>query len=120
MSGPDICEDMRREQEKRARQPRSGSQNKKWHAMLRDIAEQAEFAGQKWSEDDWKVLILSGHAAEAGKGIGKIVTGLAGELVQLRERSSWMNRERMQSLIEYTYAEGTERGVRFRAPEWYD
>lgn len=100
---------------------RSLSANAKFHAICREIAEKATFGGEQLSEQDWKVLLISGHAAEVDKqGIGRIVKGLANEYVQLRERSRYMDPSRMNSLIEYAYAIGSQRGVKFSAPERYE
>lgn len=37
---------------------RNSEQNKKFHAMCRDIANQMTWGSQRWSEEDWKRLFL--------------------------------------------------------------
>jgi hypothetical protein len=37
---------------------RTSDQNRKFHAMVRDIADQLTWAGARWSEEDWKRLFL--------------------------------------------------------------
>ena len=38
---------------------RSSAQNKRFHAMVRDIAEQVKWAGDFMDEEDWKRLFLA-------------------------------------------------------------
>ena len=37
---------------------RTVDQNAKFHAMVRDIANQMSWGGSRWSEEDWKRLFL--------------------------------------------------------------
>ena len=60
----------------------------------------------------WKNLLVSGHTI-ATKLPYKLVTGIEGELVNVREQTSKMGVRRMASLIEYTTAWGVQNGVRF-------
>lgn len=43
----------------RMRDRRTLEQNKRFHAMVRDIAQQVEWAGEKMDEEDWKRLLLA-------------------------------------------------------------
>ncbi|MRN36600.1 recombination protein NinB [Pasteurella multocida] len=91
---------------------RSMEQNDKFHAMLGDISKQATWQGDKYDLYGWKNLIVSGHTI-ATKLPYKLVTGIEGELVNVREQTSRMGVKRMSSLIEYTTAWGVSNGVRF-------
>lgn len=91
---------------------RSMEQNNKFHGMLGDISKQATWQGDKYDIYVWKNLIVSGHTI-ATKQPYKLVTGIEGELVNVRERTSKMGVKRMASLIEYTTACGVENGVKF-------
>lgn len=93
---------------------RSDEQNAKLHAMLGDIAEQATWQGDKLDIDGWKNLFVSGHTI-ATKEPYKLVTGLEGELVNVRERTSKMGVRRCASLIEYVQAWAAQNGIRFKA-----
>lgn len=93
---------------------RSDEQNAKLHAMLGDIAEQATWQGDKLDIDGWKNLFVSGHTI-ATRAPYKLVTGLEGELVNVRERTSKMGVRRCASLIEYVQAWGAENGIKFKA-----
>jgi hypothetical protein len=89
---------------------RSGSQNDKFHAMCSDIARQCLWGGKRRTKDQWKVLLVSGHAHATKEG-AEIVPGLEGEFVNIRESTATMSKARGSSLIEYTLAWGTQQGV---------
>lgn len=91
---------------------RNVEQNAKFHAMLADIARQVEWCGRQLKPEQWKVLLISGHAV-ATKQQADVVPGLEGEFVNIRESSAEMSVGRMSSLIEYTIAWAVGQGVRF-------
>lgn len=83
---------------------RSGEQNAKFHALCSDIARSgAKWAGKHRTADQWKVLLVSGHAMATKEG-AEIVPGLEGEFINLRESTAAMSKKRGSSLIEYTLA----------------
>lgn len=82
---------------------RNLEQNAKFHAMCGDIAKQVQFNGEWLPLEAWKVLLISAHA-EATKEGSRLVTGLEGELVNIRESTAEMGVKRMASLIEYVQA----------------
>ena len=93
---------------------RSLDQNSKFHAICADIAKSGmQWAGNERSAEQWKVLLVSGHA-KATKQEADVVPGLEGELVNLRESTARMSRQRASSLIEYTLAFCAEHGVELR------
>lgn len=91
---------------------RNLDQNSRFHAMLGDIARQVQWCGKQLKPEQWKVLLISGHAV-ATKQQAEIVPGLEGEFVNIRESSAEMSVSRMASLIEYTMAWAIGQGVRF-------
>ncbi|WP_234799255.1 recombination protein NinB [Glaesserella parasuis] len=91
---------------------RNLEQNAKFHAMCGDIAKQVQFNGEWLSLETWKVLLISAHA-EATKEGSRLVIGLEGELVNIRESTAEMSVKRKASLIEYTTAWGVSHGVHF-------
>lgn len=93
---------------------RTDEQNAKLHAMLQDIAQQATWQGDKLDLYGWKNLFVSGHTV-ATRAPYKLVMGLEGELVNVREKTSEMGVRRLASLIEYVAAWAAENGVKFRA-----
>ncbi|EOK7744237.1 recombination protein NinB [Escherichia coli] len=88
------------------------SQNAKFHAMVADISRQVQWCGRWLKPEQWKVLLISGHAV-ATKQEADVLPGLEGEYVNIRESSAQMSVKRMASLIEYTTSWAVEQGVRF-------
>jgi len=83
---------------------RNGDQNAKFHALCSDIARSGmEWAGKRRTADQWKVLLVSGHATATKEG-AEMVPGLEGEFVNVRESTALMSVKRSSSLIEYTLA----------------
>ncbi len=96
---------------------RTDDQNRRFHAMVGDItAARIPWAGKLRNEAEWKVLLVSGHAAATKDGSGDIVPGLESEFVNLRESTALMSIKRGASLIEYTRAWGDLKGVIWTEP----
>ena len=91
---------------------RNLDQNARFHAMLGDIARQVKWCGKTLKPEQWKVLLISGHAV-ATKQPADIVPGIEGEFGNIRESSAEMSVSRMASLIEYVMAWAIGQGVRF-------
>lgn len=89
---------------------RTLEQNAKLHAIFGDVAKQEVYLGRHLNSVQWKTLFISGHAIATGRG-ADVVPGLENEFVNIRESSASMSVSRMSSLIEYTTAWGSERGV---------
>lgn len=92
----------------------SWEQKKRFHAMVRDIAAQLLWAGEKLDEEDWKRLILAGAYGQ------KVMPNPFGNgfVVMNNERVRGMKMPRMADLITMMLALGNERGVEWRDPEW--
>lgn len=83
---------------------RTSEMNAKFHAMCGEIARSGiTWAGKPRTADQWKVLLVSGHAVATGEG-SDMLPGLEGEFVNLRESTALMSKKRGSSLIEYTQA----------------
>lgn len=95
---------------------RHEEQSRKFHAMCGDISRQCEWAGKKRTPEQWKLLLVSGHAV-ATKEPADCVPGLEGEFLNLRESTAKMGIRRMASMIEYTCAFGAENGVKWSASD---
>lgn len=93
---------------------RSTSQNARFHAMLKDIADQVEWAGEKMDAAEWKLLILAGAYGQ------KVVPNPIGEgfIIKNNRRSSGLYIPEMADLITQLQAFGDERGVNWRDPSW--
>lgn len=97
---------------------RSDRQNRLFHALLADVARQAEWMGKRRTPEEWKVLMVSGHSVATKQG-ADLVPGLEGEFVNLRESTAAMSPGRMNSAIEYMLAWCATHGVVLReAQQW--
>ena len=98
---------------------RSLDQNAKFHAICSDIAKSGmQWAGKERSAEQWKVLLVSGHATATKIG-SEMVPGLEGEFVNVRESTARMSRARASSLIEYALAFCAANGIETReANQW--
>ena len=92
---------------------RSLPQNDRFHAMLRDISEQATHFGRSYSMDAWKALFL--HAL--GKEASFIPTLDGSGAVPVGQSSSDLSIEEMADLITFMIQWGEANGVRFHDSE---
>lgn len=84
---------------------RSDDQNRRFHASIRDVAQQVEWAGDYLSEEDWKRVFIASFYGQ------RVVPGLLGGFVVLSKKSSEMSIAELSELQEFIYAFGSERGV---------
>lgn len=83
---------------------RNLEQNAKFHALCSDLAKAGvQWAGKPRTAEQWKVLLVSGHAMATKEG-SEMAPGLEGEWVNLRESTAMMSKARSSSLIEYAQA----------------
>ena len=83
---------------------RTEEQSEKFHALCSSLAKSKfEWAAKPRTKDQWKFLLISGHAVATKLG-AEIVPGLEHEFVNLRESSSKMGVKQLSSLIEYSLA----------------
>lgn len=96
---------------------RTLAQNDRLWAMLTDVAQHVEWAGQKRSPEDWKLMFLDYLERELGHE-PNIVPSLDGEgYVRLDGSSSKLSVEEMTMLIELIFKFGANHGVVFHEPE---
>jgi hypothetical protein len=94
---------------------RTGEQNKKFHAMVRDIAAQVEWAGEMMDEEDWKRLLL---AAQYGQKVVPNPLNPQGTFIVINNRRSrGLVKPEMAELIGEIEAFGAERGVQWSEDE---
>lgn len=86
-----------------------------FHAMAGDCARQATFAGRRMSPQQWKTLLISGHAVASNQE-SELISGLEHELVDIRESTAQMSGRRLSSCCEYTRAWGDCHGVHWTNP----
>lgn len=83
---------------------RTLDQSAKFHAICGDFAKSGiEWAGKRRTLDEWKVLLISGHATATNSGY-EIVQGFEGEMLNIRESTATMTKARSASLIDYAEA----------------
>lgn len=99
---------------------RNSEQNKIIHAICSDLAKShMKWAGKFRTKDEWKVLLVSGHAVATKEG-AEVVSGIEGELVAIRESTSRMSKARASSLIEYATAFCASNGVHLTTGRGYE
>ena len=96
-------------------QSRSEEQNAKYHAMLSEIAVQAQHLGAKWSAEDWKRLLVDLFAKETGLQGGKIIPSLDSTgIVQLGLQTRNFTKEQAMEFITFLEAWGATNGIIFK------
>lgn len=94
--------------------PMGDNQRARFNAICGDIARSGfVWAGCARPQPDWRVLLISGHKVATG-GEAEVITGLEGELIDVRESTTSMPRERGASLISFATAWAVGHGVRLR------
>jgi hypothetical protein len=89
----------------------------KFHCICRDLEKSGfQWAGKGRDASEWKILLISAHAHLEGMG-SKLVRGLDGELVNIRESSASMSKRRSASLIEFCLAFCAQNRIRLSARE---
>ncbi len=98
-------------------------QEQRYHAMIGDIARQVEHIGRKWDADDMKRLLIDEFADEmraAGTPLhhdGRVIPSFDGRrIVQLGVQSRDFHVKEAAAFIEFLYAFGAAREVRWSAP----
>ena len=82
---------------------RSLDQSAKLHAMFGELAIKAKWNGEQLTPEQWKMLMVSAHTIATNEP-NKMVIGIEGEVVNLRESTAKMSVKRLCSLIEYVHA----------------
>jgi hypothetical protein len=94
---------------------KSRDQEEKYHAMLGEIATQAQHLGAKWSTEDWKRLLIDLFAKETGLQGGKIIPSLDGQgIVQLGLQTRNFTKEQAMEFITFLEAWGASNGIFFK------
>lgn len=90
-------------------------QEEKYHAMIGEIATQAQHLGAKWSTEDWKRLLIDLFAKESGLQGGKIIPSLDGQgIVQLGFQTRNFTKEQAMEFITFLEAWGASNGIIFK------
>lgn len=94
---------------------RSDEQNAKYHAMLSEIAVQAQHLGAKWDAESWKRFLVYEFCKQLGLPQGQIVPSLDGSgIVQLGLQTRDFTKERAAEFITFLEAWGAENGIIYK------
>jgi NinB protein len=87
-------------------------QEQKYHAIIGDIAKQAQHMGAKWSAEDWKRLLVDQYLKDAGLNGSKIIPSLDGAgIVQLGMQTRKFTKEQASEFVEFLLAWCANNGV---------
>jgi len=96
-------------------EPMPDGKKRRFHAVCGELAKSGvTWAGRRRTKLEWKALLISGHAVATGQQV-EVVQGLEGELIDIRESTSSMDRRRGNSLVQYAEAFAINNGVRLKA-----
>jgi len=93
---------------------KSRDQEEKYHAMIGEIAKQAQHLGAKWDSESWKRLLVDQFCKDNGLKTGAVIPNLAGDgIVQLGMQTRNFTKEQASEFVEWLNAWGAEHGVTF-------
>jgi hypothetical protein len=94
---------------------KSRDQEEKYHAMIGEIAKQAQHLGAKWDSESWKRLLVDQFIKDMnGLGASKIIPSLDGEgIIQLGFQTRKFTKEQASEFVEWLFAWGAEHGVTY-------
>jgi hypothetical protein len=91
---------------------KSREQEEKYHAIIGDIAKQAQHMGAKWDAESWKRLLVWQFCKEKQIDAGKIVPSLdMTGVVQLGQQTRKFTKEQASEFVDYLNAWCAEHGV---------
>jgi len=98
---------------------RSDPQNKKFHAIIGQIAKQAEHAGSKWDVEAWKRLLVDQWAKDSGRSRGDVVASLGGgDVIQLGIQTRKFTKAEGADFIEWLLMWSATNGIDIKEPDW--
>lgn len=98
---------------------RSDPQNKKFHAIIGQIAKQAEHAGSKWTVEDWKRFLIDQWCVDRELSGGEVVRSLDGQrVVQLGKQSRKFTKAEGADFIEWLLMWSATNGIDIKEPDW--
>jgi hypothetical protein len=90
-------------------------QEQKYHAMIGEIAKQAQHLGAAWDADDWKRLLVQKFCKDYALIGGRIIPNLDGDgIVQLDFQTRKFTKEQGSQFIEWLHAWGAEHEIVFK------
>ena len=90
---------------------RNLEQNALLHAILTDVANQVQWAGEKQDVETWKRLLVAAWMRATGRGV-RLLPAVDGQgFDALYQRTSHLTKAEASELIEYVLAWGTDNDV---------
>jgi len=97
---------------------RSNEQNEKYHAIIGDIAKQAQHMGAKWSAEDWKRLLVQEFCRQSGLESGQIIPNLAGDgICQLGRQTRKFTKEQASEFVAFLICWCDQNGIELNEKE---
>ena len=97
---------------------KSREQEEKYHAMIGEIAKQAQHLGSKWDAESWKRLLVDQFCRENDIKTGAVIPNLSGDgIVQLGFQTRKFTKEQASEFVEWLHAWGAEHGVTYEVNE---
>lgn len=95
-------------------QSKSREQEEKYHAIIGDIAKQAQHMGAKWDSETWKRLLVDKYCRETGLS-SQIMANLDNDgLVQLGFQTRKFTKEQASEFVEFLLAWCAENGIELK------
>jgi hypothetical protein len=96
---------------------KSRHQEEKYHAMIGEVAKQAQHLGAKWDAESWKRLLVDQFCKDNGLKTGAVIPNLAGDgIVQLGMQTRNFTKEQASEFVEWLHAWGATNGIHFETP----
>ena len=90
---------------------KSREQEEKYHAIIGDIAKQAQHMGAKWDSETWKRLLVDKYCRETGLN-SQIMANLDNDgLIQLGFQTRKFTKEQASEFVEFLLAWCAENGI---------
>jgi hypothetical protein len=91
---------------------RSNEQNEKFHAIIGDIAKQAQHMGAKWSAEDWKRMLVWQYCKDNQLDSGKVVPSLdMTGIVQLGMQTRNFTKEQASEFVAFLICWCDQNGI---------
>ena len=95
-------------------QSKTREQEEKYHAIIGDIAKQAQHMGAKWDSETWKRLLVDKYCRETGLS-SQIMANLDNDgLVQLGFQTRKFTKEQASEFVEFLLAWCAEIGIELK------
>jgi hypothetical protein len=96
---------------------KSRHQEEKYHAMIGEVAKQAQHLGAKWDAESWKRLLVDQFCKDNGLKTGAVIPNLSGDgIVQLGLQTRNFTKEQASEFVEWLHAWGATNGIHFETP----